>query len=65
MAVAEASAAQEAEAESAINRQKQQEICAELKAKVGSVINIPHASSVFTAKFKMNRSENCSKSYWF
>lgn len=34
MAVAEASAAQEAEAVSAGNRRKQQEICAELKAKV-------------------------------
>ncbi|POI35401.1 hypothetical protein CIB84_000848 [Bambusicola thoracicus] len=37
MAVAEASAAQEAEAVSAGNRRKQQEICAELKAKVGSL----------------------------
>ncbi|XP_021253399.1 coiled-coil domain-containing protein 148 isoform X3 [Numida meleagris] len=34
MAVAEASAAQEAEAVSASNRRKQQEICAELKAKI-------------------------------
>lgn len=65
MAVAEASAAQGAEAVSAGNRRKQQEICAELKAKVGSVTNVPHANLVFTATFKMNIRKNCSKSYSF
>uniref|UniRef100_U3I916 Coiled-coil domain containing 148 n=1 Tax=Anas platyrhynchos platyrhynchos TaxID=8840 RepID=U3I916_ANAPP len=54
MAVAEASAAQEEEVASANNKQKQQEICADLKAKVGSVINLAQAHLFCTAKFKMN-----------
>jgi len=48
MTIAEASAAHETEVVLANTRQKQQEICADLKAKVGSVINLPHANLLFT-----------------
>lgn len=58
MAVAEASAAQEEEVASANNKQKQQEICADLKAKVGSVINLAQAHLFCTAKLKMNAGKN-------
>lgn len=44
---AEASAAHEAEVVLANSRQKQQEICAELKAKVGSAINLSHPNLFF------------------
>lgn len=51
--VAEASAAHETEVLLASTRQKQQEVCADLKAKVGALINLPHANLVFTGEFKM------------
>lgn len=53
MTAAEASAAHETEVVLANTRQKQQEICADLKAKVGSVINLTHPNPFFTGKFKM------------
>lgn len=51
---AEASAAHQAEAALAGTRLKQQEICADLKAKVRSVIHLPHPNPLgVTVKFKM------------
>lgn len=42
MTIAEACAAHEAEMMLANNRRKQQEICADLKGKVGQITRLPH-----------------------
>lgn len=52
MTAAEASAAHEMEVVLANTRQKQQEICADLKAKVGSGTNLPHTNLVLLINSK-------------